>query len=172
MALRPIRIYPDPVLREICLPVERFDEELRRLSADLIDTMRAAPGVGLAAPQVGVALRLCVVDSSGGKDPAAARILVNPEVLDSEGIENEEEGCLSIPDFTERVERPARVNVRARDLAGGEVAFSAEDLLARVVCHEIDHLDGILFVDRLRGLRRERARRALRHLAADAAVAP
>lgn len=172
MALLPIRIYPDPVLREVCPPVERFDDQLRRLSADMIDTMRAAPGVGLAAPQVGVPLRLCVLDPSAGNDPAAVRVLVNPELLDSEGVENEEEGCLSIPGFVERVERPGRVTVRGLDLDGGEILLAADGILARVVCHEIDHLNGVLFVDRLRGLRRDRARRALRRIAEDATVAP
>jgi peptide deformylase len=170
MALRPIRIYPDPVLREVCPPVERFDDELRRLSADMIETMRAAPGVGLAAPQVGVPLRLCVLDPSAGQDQKALRVLVNPELVEHEGIENEEEGCLSIPGFIERVERPARATVRALDLDGAEISLSADGMLARVVCHEIDHLNGILFVDRLRGLRRERARRALRRIAEEAAA--
>jgi peptide deformylase len=172
MALRPIRIYPDPVLREVCPPVERFDDELRRLSADMIETMRAAPGVGLAASQVGVPLRLCVLDPSAGSDPAAVRVLVNPELLESEGVENEEEGCLSIPGFVERVERPERVTVRGFDLDGGEISLCADGILARVVCHEIDHLNGVLFVDRLRGLRRERARRALRRMAEEATAAP
>ncbi|HSL84677.1 MAG TPA: peptide deformylase [Thermoanaerobaculia bacterium] len=165
MAILSIRLYPDPVLRVKCPPVERFDEELRNLAADMVETMHAAPGVGLAAPQVGVELRLAVVDLSVGKDPEELLILVNPEVLDEEGRASETEGCLSIPDLTDKVERPERVRLRAHDLAGRPFELEADDWLARAVLHEIDHLDGVLFVDRLRGLRKERARRALKKLA-------
>lgn len=165
MAILPIRIYPDPVLRQRCPPVTDFGPELARLAADMVETMHAAPGVGLAAPQVGVSLRLAVVDLSVGKEPEQLRMLVNPEVLDPEGSEVEAEGCLSLPGFTEKVDRPARVRVRALDLAGTPFELAAEGWLARAVCHEVDHLDGVLFTDRLRGLRRERARRQLRKLA-------
>lgn len=165
MAVRPIRIYPDPVLRVECPPVERFDEELRRLADDMVETMHAAPGVGLAAPQVGVELRLAVVDLSVGEDPDALLVLVNPEVVERDGSETEVEGCLSIPDFTDKVERSFRVRVRARDLEGESFEIEADDWLARAILHEMDHLDGVLFVDHLRGLRKERARRQLRKLA-------
>jgi peptide deformylase len=165
VAARPIRLYPDPILRQSCAAVTAFDGALARLAADLVATMHQAPGVGLAAPQVGVATRLAVVDLSVGKDAAQLYYLVNPEVVVAEGSQDEKEGCLSIPEFTERVERPARVLVRALDLAGRPYEIAATELLARAVCHEIDHLDGVLFVDRLCGLRRERARRFLRRMA-------
>jgi peptide deformylase len=166
MAILPIRIYPDPVLRQRCPPVTEFGPDLERLAADMVETMHAAPGVGLAAPQVGLTLRLAVVDLSVGKRPEDLRVLVNPEVLAPEGSEVEEEGCLSLPGLTEKVERPARVRVRAVDVAGRPFELEAEGWLARAVCHEVDHLDGILFTDRLRGLRKERAKRQLRRLAA------
>lgn len=165
MAVRPIRTYPDPVLRVKCPPVERFDPELRALAADMVETMHDAPGVGLAAPQVGVELRLAVVDLSVGKDPEQLLVLVNPEVLEEEGEATEVEGCLSLPDLTDKVDRAHWIRVRARDLAGETFEVEAEDWTARAILHEIDHLDGVLFVDRLRGLRRERARRQLRRLA-------
>lgn len=165
MAIRPIRIYPDPVLREKCPPVERFDDELRALAADMVETMHDAPGVGLAAPQVGEELRLAVVDLSVGKDPEELLVLVNPEVLEEEGEATEVEGCLSLPEITDKVDRAHRIVVRAQDLAGDAFEVEAEDWYARAILHEIDHLNGVLFVDRLRGLRRERARRQLRRLA-------
>ncbi len=165
MAILPIRIYPDPVLRERCTEVAIFDDGLRRLAADMIATMHAAPGVGLAAPQVGDTRRLIVVDLSVGDDPAELHVLVNPRIVEHEGSETETEGCLSIPDLSDKVERPRRVRVEARSLDGEPVALDAEGWLARAICHEIDHLDGVLFVDRLRGLRRERAQRALRRMA-------
>lgn len=164
MAVLPIRIYPDPVLRVECPPVDRFDDELRRLASDMIETMHAAPGVGLAAPQVGVELRLAVVDLSVGEDPEALLVLVNPELVEEEGRESEVEGCLSIPDLTEKVERPFQVVVRAQDLEGERFEIEADDWLARAILHEMDHLDGVLFVDHLRGLRKERAKRQLRKL--------
>lgn len=164
MAILPIRLYPDPVLRVKCPPAERFDDELRDLAADMVETVHAAPGVGLAAPQVGVELRLAVVDLSVGKDPEQLLVLVNPEVLEEEGRATEVEGCLSIPDVTDKVDRAERIRLRARDLQGRPFELEADDWLARAVLHEIDHLDGVLFVDRLRGLRKERARRQLRKL--------
>ncbi len=164
MAVLPIRLFPDPVLRRRCPRVESFDDELRRLAADMIETMHAAPGVGLAAPQVGVALRLAVVDESGGKDPQAVRVLVNPQIIASSGNQVDTEGCLSLPDFSDKVERAERVTLVASDLDGQPFELEGEGFLARILCHEVDHLDGVLFVDRLRGLRRERARRHLKRL--------
>ena len=166
MAILPIRIYPDPVLRVKCRPVERFDAGLRKLAADLVETMHAAPGVGLAAPQVGVELRLAVVDVSVGEDPSVLKVLVNPEIVRREGgLETEIEGCLSLPGINDKVDRPHAVTVGAQDLEGNPYEFAAEGFMARAVCHEIDHLEGILFTDHLRGLRRERARRQLKRLA-------
>jgi len=162
MAVRPIRCYPDPVLRQSCAPVERFDEALRRLAADLVETMHAAPGVGLAAPQVGEAVRLAVVDLSVGEDPGQLHVLVNPAILSAAGSAVEVEGCLSIPELSEKVERPATVVVMAFDLERRPIELEGGGWLARALCHELDHLDGVLFIDRLRGLRRERMRRQLR----------
>lgn len=164
MAVLPIRIYPDPVLRVDCPPVETFDGELTRLAEDMIETMHRAPGVGLAAPQVGVERQICVVDVSVGEDPAAMRVLVNPEIRVEEGSDVDSEGCLSIPDFSEKVPRPLRIEVLYRDLQGEEHVLVTEGFEARAICHEIDHLHGVLFVDHLRGLRRERARRHLKRL--------
>ena len=164
MSVLPIRLYPDPVLRVQCAPVEDFGPDLTRLVADMIETMHAAPGVGLAAPQVGVELRVAVVDATAGMDLDAVRVLVNPRVVDSAGVETDTEGCLSIPDFTEKVTRPATVRIAATDLEGLPFEMDAEELEARAIQHELDHLDGVLFVDRLRGLRRQRAGSFLRRL--------
>ena len=171
MALLPIRIYPDPVLRVDCAPVEEFGTDLEGLVADMIETMHEAPGVGLAAPQVGVELRVAVVDATAGTDPDAVRVLVNPRVVAREGVDTETEGCLSIPDFTEKVTRPARVRVAAADLSGSPFEIDADELEARAIQHELDHLDGVLFVDRLRGLRRQRAKSFLRRLRNDETAA-
>lgn len=164
MAVLPIRTYPDPVLRVRCTEVEDFDADLAELAEDMVETMHQAPGIGLAAPQVGVEKRLAVVDLSVGEDPEQLVILVNPVLEEPQGSVVEEEGCLSIPGFTEKVTRPDRVKVKARGVDGAPVELEAEGWLARAICHEVDHLDGVLFVDRLRGLRRDRARRALRRL--------
>ena len=165
MAVLPIRIYPDPVLRVRCPEVATFDADLRRLAEDMVETMIAAPGVGLAAPQVGVELRLVVVDTSVGEKSEALKVLVNPRIVERRGSHVDSEGCLSIPSYSEKIERPREIDVEAFDLDGNEVQFSSEDFEARAICHEIDHLDGILFVDHLRGLRRDRARRQLKKLA-------
>ena len=169
MAVLPIRIYPDPVLRVRCDEVETFDDRLRRLAADMVETMYDAPGVGLAASQVGVEERICVVDPTAGEEEETLQVLVNPVIEAEAGRDSDTEGCLSIPGITEKVERPFRVRVTAQDLEGRPFEFEAEGLHARVICHEVDHLDGILFVDRLRGLRRERARRRLKRLNEDLA---
>jgi len=170
MAILPIRIYPDPVLRAKCRQVEEFDGRLRKLASDMVETMHAAPGVGLAAPQVGVDLRLAVVDISVGEDPSLLKVLVNPEVVRREGAESDVEGCLSLPGITDKVDRPVAVTVRAQDLAGQPFELEATEYLARAVCHEIDHLDGVLFTDHLRGLRKERVRRQLKKLAEEQEV--
>lgn len=172
MAVLPIRIYPDPILRQRCEEVQSFDEDLKRLAGDMVETMHAAPGIGLAAPQVGVGRRLAVVDLSVGKQPEQVIVLVNPEIAAREGTWTEEEGCLSIPELTDQVDRPHAIEVKACDLAGQPFDLKAEGWLARAICHEVDHLDGVLFVDHLRGLRRERARRALKRLAQGAEANP
>ncbi len=165
MAVLPIRLYPDPILRVKCAPVERFDNELSELAEAMVETMVAAPGVGLAAPQVGVELRLAVVDVSVGKHAEELRVLVNPQLLQQVGREVEAEACLSLPGISERVARPTQVKLQAQNLAGKTFEFSAEGFEARAICHELDHLDGILFYDHVRGLRRDRVRRQLRRLA-------
>jgi len=151
--------------------VETFDGELRQLAEDMIETMHAAPGVGLAAPQVGIEKRLAVVDTSVGEDPQALHVLVNPRRIEDEGREIDTEGCLSIPGLSDKVTRPRRIVVKALDLEGKEIELEAAEFEARAICHEIDHLDGVLFVDHLRGLRRDRARRHLRKLSRDGKTA-
>jgi peptide deformylase len=170
MAILPIRVYPDPVLRVKCREVTQLDERLQKLASDMVETMYAAPGVGLAAPQVGVELRLAVVDVSMGEDPSMLRVLVNPEILERSGLDSEVEGCLSLPGINDKVDRPTAVTVRAQDLKGQPFELQAEGFFARAICHEIDHLDGILFTDHLRGLRRERAKRQLKKLAEELQV--
>ena len=167
MAVLPIRVYPDPVLRVKCREVTEFDDRLRKLVRDMIETMHAAPGIGLAAPQVGVELRVAVLDLSVGEDPSKVHTLVNPRIVHREGLETDVEGCLSLPGITDKVDRPLRVKVEALDPKGQPVEITAEDWLARALCHEIDHLDGVLFVDHLRGLRKERVKRQLKKLAAE-----
>lgn len=164
MAVLPIVLFPDPVLQRPTRPVERFDDELARLARDLAETMYDAPGVGLAAPQVGVDLRVAVVDVATAEGGSELHVLVNPAIVASEGRVGGEEGCLSIPGLTEKVERPATVRVAARRVTGEPFELTASGLLARACCHEIDHLDGILFFERLAGLRKELALRRLRKL--------
>ena len=164
MALLPIRIYPDPVLRVDCAPVTSFDEDLRTLVDDMVETMHAAPGVGLAAPQVGIEKQVAIVDVTVGEDPDALRILINPRIVEDSGSELDSEGCLSIPDLSEKVVRPTKIRVLGHDLDGDEVEMEAKDFEARAFCHEIDHLHGVLFIDHLRGLRKEKARRQLKKL--------
>jgi peptide deformylase len=164
MAVRPIVLYPDPVLRRPAIAVERFDAELEQLARDLADTMYAAPGIGLAAPQLGVSLRVAVVDVAAATPERELHTVVNPRLVESEGVERGEEGCLSIPGLADQVARPRRVRIEALDVAGRPIEIAAENLLARAFCHELDHLDGILFFDRLTGLRKELALRRLRKL--------
>ena len=164
MAILPIRIYPDPVLRVHCREVVLFDDDLRRLVADLVETVHAAPGIGLAAPQVGVERRVAVVDLSVGERPEDLLVMINPRLLREDGSDEDEEGCLSLPGITDQVRRPLSILLGATNSEGEDFEFEAEGLLARAICHEIDHLDGVLFPDRLQGLRRQRVRRALRRL--------
>jgi peptide deformylase len=166
MALRDIRIIGDPVLSRKAEPVERVDGEIVRLARDMVETLHAAPGIGLAAPQVGVGRRVIVVDLSVGEDPEALHIVVNPEIVAKEGESVCEEGCLSVPDIREKVARPYRVVVRGLDLEGRPVEIEGEDLLARAFCHEIDHLDGVLFVEKLSPLKRALVRKKLKKSAA------
>src|SRR5687767_12818395 len=136
MSLLPIRIYPDPVLRARSRAVVAFDEALGRLVADMVETMHAAPGIGLAANQVGVERRVAVIDLSVGERKEDLIVLINPELVAAQGEDEDVEGCLSIPDFTEKVTRPLAIRVRADDLQGNRFEVEAEGLLARAICHE------------------------------------
>jgi peptide deformylase len=168
MAVREILIIGDPILARKADPVERIDAEIVRLAKDMVETVHAAPGIGLAAPQVGVGKRVIVVDLSVGEDKDQLHVLVDPEIVDAEGEDICEEGCLSVPDIREKVLRPRRVKVRGLDLEGRTIEIEGEDLLARALCHEIDHLDGVLFVDRLSPLKRALIKKKLKKNAADA----
>ncbi len=170
MAVLELRLYPDPILKQVARPVEEFGLELERFVFDLLESMRAHGGIGLAAPQVGVSQRIAVVDLDPEGPESHPYVLVNPEVVAREGRVLESEGCLSIPGLTEKVERPQRVVVRAKTATGEVQELVGENLLARAFCHEIDHLDGILFIDRLTGLRRESAFRRLKRLLSEAQV--
>ncbi len=156
MAVLEILQFPHPVLRKPAQEVQRIDDEIRRLARDMTETMHRAPGIGLAANQVGVPARLIVVDLSAGEGPEGPLVLVNPEILCREGEVRMEEGCLSVPDLRENVSRCRRVVVRGLDLEGRPVEVEGEDLLAVALQHEIDHLDGVLFLDHLSQLKRSR----------------
>ncbi|MEJ2313344.1 MAG: peptide deformylase [Nitrospirota bacterium] len=164
MALRDIRRYPDEVLSRAAEPVESIDEELLRLIDDMVETMYAASGVGLAAPQVGVSKRLIVVDASRGEEGGEAPliVLVNPEIVDSRGEVKSEEGCLSLPGFTANIKRAGEVTVRYLDRQGREAAVDATGLLAIALQHEIDHLEGRLILDRASALKREFYRKRIK----------
>jgi len=162
MPIRPIVKYGHPVLHAPAEPVAKIDDEIRQLVKDMIETMYAAPGIGLAAPQIAVPLRVIVIDLSVGEDPAQVIRLVNPEFLDKRGEQKHEEGCLSAPGYEGSPIRPAEVKVRGLDLEGEPREYTGTGLLARAFCHEIDHLDGMLFVDRLSPLKRDLLRRKLR----------
>ncbi|MDQ3486405.1 MAG: peptide deformylase [Acidobacteriota bacterium] len=153
--IRPILRYGETALHTRAARVEKFDDDLRKLLRDMAETMYAAPGVGLAATQVGVPLRVFVVDISVGKRAGELIEMVNPELVTCEGMQLEEEGCLSIPGFEATVVRPMRAVVRGFDRDGSEKTVEGTGLLARALQHEMDHLDGSLFVDRLRGIKRD-----------------
>jgi len=156
MTLFPIFTIPDPVLRKVAAPVERIDDELRRLADDMLATMYDAPGIGLAAPQIGISRRLIVMDPAKDDAPKTPLIMVNPEIVTrSEELRVHEEGCLSIPDFTAEVERPARVRVAFLDHKGKKWEKEFQDIWATLVQHEIDHLNGVLFIDYLSRLKRD-----------------
>ena len=156
--------YGDPVLEKPTKAITKFDAELEELAEDMFATMYAAQGVGLAAPQVGKSLRIAVVDVTGGKNSEAKIVLVNPEIIHAEGEKREEEGCLSIPGFRGYVVRPQFVTVKAQNTKGEWFEIRGEDLLARAFCHEIDHLNGILFLQHLSMLKRDLIRRKIKKL--------
>ena len=162
--IRPIVKYGDEILHRPAERVDAMTPELQVLVDDMIDTMYAAPGVGLAAPQVGVALRIFVVDISVGRRSEDLLVFVNPEFVEREGMQLEEEGCLSVPGFTATVARPARSVIKGLDRQGTERIVEGRELLARALQHEMDHLDGTLFVNRLRGIKRDQIVRKIRKL--------
>ncbi len=163
--LHPILKHGAPVLHEPAGVVTAFTPDIDRLIDDMIETMYAAPGIGLAAPQIGVPLRIFAVDLSIGRDPSGLIVMVNPEFASREGMQLEEEGCLSAPGFNATVVRPSRVVVRGLDRHGQPQEREATELLARAFQHEMDHLDGLLFIDRLRGIKRDLIVRKIKKLA-------
>jgi len=156
--------YPDPVLARPGEPVTEFDAELRKLVADMFETMYAGQGVGLAAPQVAVSKRIVVIDLTVGKEPQKRLALINPEVIASEGKQYGDEGCLSFPDIQEKVSRAAKVRIRAQDEKGKWFEMDGEEVLARCFQHEIDHTDGIQFIYRMSALKRDLVQRKIRKL--------
>jgi len=162
MAIRPIVKYGYPTLHAPSEPVRDIDGGIVSLCADMVDTMYAAPGIGLAAPQIGVPLRVIVIDLSVSEDKTQLIKLINPEIVDREGEQRHEEGCLSVPGYGASPVRPARVTVKGLGLDGNERYYTATELLARAFCHEIDHVDGLLFIDRLSPLKRDLLKRKLR----------
>lgn len=162
-------IYPivklgDPVLEKPAEPITSFDDELRKLIEDMFESMYAAHGIGLAAPQIGISKRLAVIDTTFKEDPTAKLVIANPEIIHREGRQRESEGCLSIPDFRENVTRAKAVKVKAQDAHGKWFESVGEGLLARAFQHEIDHLNGRLYIHHLSGLKRDLILRKIRKL--------
>ena len=162
--LRKIMKYPEPVLQRPAEPVTEFNDELRTLVDDMFESMYVAQGIGLAAPQIGISKRITVLDLSFQKNPEEKLVLINPEIVSKEGKQYGEEGCLSLPDIHEKVSRAAKVSVRAQDASGEWREHNGEELLARALQHEIDHLDGILFIFRVSALKRDLILRRIRKL--------
>jgi peptide deformylase len=155
MAVLEIRKYPDEVLKKKALPVDNIDKDLQRLIDNMVETMYAAPGIGLAAPQVGVLKRLIVIDVSTKDEKHPLIVLINPEIIEADGFIDSEEGCLSVPGYTSTIKRAGRVVVKGLDRNGKPVQIEGTGLFARALQHEIDHLDGVLFVDRMSSIKRE-----------------
>lgn len=168
MAIREICKYPDPVLRKKAVPVKVFDESLRHLVDDMVDTMYAEPGVGLAAPQIGVSLRLLVTDISVGAKPDSLIVLVNPKIVSADGRRVEEEGCLSIPGIRAEIARAEFVEIRGWNLEQEEVSVKGHGYLARAFQHEMDHLDGVLIWDRMGKVQRDILKTEWKRLQRDA----
>jgi peptide deformylase len=168
MSIKPLIILPDPLLRLVSKPVERVDDGLRKLAANMLDTMYDAPGIGLAAIQVGEPLRVLVIDLAKEDEPPAPQIFINPEILErSDERSTYEEGCLSIPDYYAEVERPANVRVKYLDENGKAHEIAAEGLLATCLQHEVDHLNGVLFIDHISKLKRDMVVKKFKKLAKD-----
>lgn len=160
----PIVKYGQPVLEKSAGQVATFDGSLEKLVADMFETMYAAHGVGLAAPQIGISKRLCVIDVSSGENAGDRIVLANPVVVSTDGKQTDEEGCLSLPSFRAPTSRPMRATVRGQDMQGKEITLDGEGLLARAFCHEIDHLNGVLFIQHLSMLKRDSIRRKVKKM--------
>jgi peptide deformylase len=167
MAIRKIELYGSPVLREKARPIEKITPEVLALLDDMVDSMRYAQGAGIAANQVGVPLRALVIDLGAHGDKENLAFLINPEWVSQEGSAIMEEGCLSIPKIYEKVPRPERVKIRALDRQGNTFELEGEEFLCKALCHEVDHLDGILFLDRISPLKRDLVKRKIKKLIRD-----
>jgi peptide deformylase len=161
----PILKYGSAELKTVSNPVDCFNAELEKIAKNMIETLYSAPGIGLAAPQIGLNIQLTTIDLSAGEDPSQLIILCNPQIVSMEGEQKSDEGCLSIPDFTDVVMRPRKLIVKGFNLRGEEVQYEGEGLLARCFSHEMDHLNGILFIDRLSPLKRNLIRSKIKKLA-------
>jgi peptide deformylase len=162
--IRTIVKYPDPILQQVSEPVSVFDKELAKLVDDMFESMYDAKGIGLAAPQIGVNKRITVIDLSNQANPEEKLVLINPEITYREGKQYSEEGCLSLPEIREKVSRASKVKIRAQDVTGKWFEMEGEELLSRCFQHEIDHLDGILFLFRISGLKRDLLLRKIRKM--------
>src|SRR5271165_999851 len=160
----PIVKFGNPVLEKKAATITEFDDELRKLADDMFESMYAAHGVGLAAPQIGISKRIAVIDISFKENPEDKIVLVNPEIVHTEGRQTSNEGCLSIPEFREKVTRPMKVKVRAQDLDGESIEVEGEELLARALLHETDHLNGKLYISHISALKRDLMKRKIRKL--------
>lgn len=160
----PIVKFGDPVLETVAKPVTEFDKELKTLVDDMFESMYAAHGVGLAAPQIGISKHLAVIDVTFKEDPNAKIVLCNPQIVKTEGRQSGQEGCLSIPEFRETVTRPKKVTVKAQDVNGEWFEMTGEDLLARAFVHETDHLNGKLYISHISGLKRDLIKRKIKKL--------
>jgi len=162
MAILPIKLYPHPVLLRRTEPVEQIDDEIRQLVQDMVDTMLHAPGIGLAANQVGVSRRLCVIDLSCGQEPGGLHVFINPEIKEATGSQVGEEGCLSFPDINLEIERAHLATVESLGLDGERTTVTVEGLMARAILHECEHLDGKTFLQHVSSLKRELIKRQIR----------
>ncbi len=160
----PIVKFGDPVLETVAKPVTEFDQKLKTLVEDMFESMYAAHGVGLAAPQIGISLHLAVIDVTFKEDPNAKIVLCNPQIIKTEGRQSGQEGCLSIPEFRETVTRPKRVTIKAQDATGKWFEMTGEDLLARAFVHETDHLNGKLYISHISALKRDLIKRKIKKL--------
>lgn len=168
MALLEILTYPDPILKSVAEPVDVIDDEIRRLVQDMAETMYAAPGVGLAANQVGVRKRIFLIDVAGEDEPSDLKVFINPEIIERDGEQSYNEGCLSFPGAFEDIKRAATVKVRALDEKGQQFELEADGLLAVAIQHENDHLDGVLMIDKVGALKKRKISRQVQRAMAEA----